>query len=433
MSKLYKYLAAGLYCLSSFVVADTVTDLKNLVDQGKYDQAYQLALTHLDGLEGDPAFDMQYGVAAIDSKRVSEGVFALERVIFLEPNNSLAKLELARGYYLLNQFEKAKQLFLQVKKVNPPTAVANRIDQYLSLIDKKTTVPPTKFTSFVEVWAGYDSNLNAGPDDQTNVVILSNDALGKDDQFNQVRLGSFIEHAYSPDNTLLFGAQADMRFYHTEDEQDYNNISLNAGHLWKMDDQQFQINFSFQKYLLDRKQYRDMFSVNGQWSKQVSPNSVAKFFVGANSLVYDESDWKDALQLNAGVNYLYAGTGAWNPLYFVGGFIGNETPDESNILSDGQVDRVFWGGNVGVQLSPLKNLKFTPSITYQDSEYAGNDWIYGVKRHDKYMLANLNVEWIIGSSWVVLGNYSFTKSDSNIELYEYDRQQVMLGMRYNFH
>ncbi|WP_415894922.1 surface lipoprotein assembly modifier [Neptuniibacter sp. PT34_22] len=432
MSKLYKYLAVILYCLSSFVAADTVTDLKNLVDQGKYAQAYQLALSHLESMEGDPAFDMQYGVAAIDSKHVSEGVFALERVIFLEPRNFLAKLELARGYYHLNQFEKAKQLFLQVKKVKPPQVVANRIDLYLSLIDKKTTIPPTKFTSFVELWAGYDSNLNSGPSDQTNVVILSSDALGRSGQYNQVRLGGDIEHAYSPDAALLFGAHADMRLYHTEDEQDYKNISVNGGHLWKMDDQQFQVNFVLQKYLLDRKQFRDLLGANAQWSKQLSRNSVAKLFVGANSLTYKDSAWKDALQLNAGANYLYAGEGSWNPLYFVSGFIGNESPEESNLFTNSLVDRVFFGGNLGVQLSPADNIKLTPSFTYQESEYAGEDWIYGIKRNDKYMLANLNIDWTVGPSWTLLGNYSYTKSDSNIELYEYDRQQVMLGLRYSF-
>jgi len=432
VKKIAQLLLAGIGYLSSYANADTVADLKSLISQGQYQKAYQLAVANLAEWEGDPAFDLQYAVAAIDSQRVSEGVFALERVIFLEPQNYLAKLELARGYYLLQQFDKSKQLFLEVKKVNPPIAVTQRIDKYLVLISNKTTIPPTKNTSFVEVWAGYDSNLNSGPDDQTNLVILSSDALGQSDTYNQVRVGVNVEHAYSPDATLLFGVRADMRLYHSEDEQDYTNLSFNGGHLWKMDDQQLQLDFVFQKYFLDHEQYRDLLGVSGQWSKQLSRNSVVKAFAGANSLTYDDAQWRDALQLNTGFTYLYAGTGNWQPLYFIGGFVGNETPEESGILADGQVDRVFWGGNLGVQLTPINDLKITPSFTYQNSDYAREDWIYAVKRSDKYMLLNFNLEWVLNSGWTLLGNYSFTKSDSNIELYEYDRQQIMLGLRYNF-
>jgi opacity protein-like surface antigen len=42
------------------------------------------------------------------------------------------------------------------------------------------------------------------------------------------------------------------------------------------------------------------------------------------------------------------------------------------------------------------------------------------------------MEWTVAPSWTVLANYSFTDIGSNIELYEYDRQQAMLGLRYNF-
>ena len=55
--------------------------LKRLYGQGKPEAAFEWAVKRRDELEGDSTFDFYYGLAAIDSGRVSEGVFALERVL----------------------------------------------------------------------------------------------------------------------------------------------------------------------------------------------------------------------------------------------------------------------------------------------------------------------------------------------------------------
>lgn len=417
---------------ASASTADVIGNLQSLNEQGRFSDAYRIALQSLDQFEGDPRFDMQYGVSAIDSGHVSEGIFALERVVFLEPGNALAKLELARGYFLLGQFEKSRALFVAVRKLNPPPPVLSKIDLFLTQIKDKTTIPPTKVSSFVELWAGYDSNINSGPGGQSPGVTLSDSALGRGDQFNQLRLNGSIEHAYSPDHALLFSANAKFRYYHTEAEQDYRDLTFNVGHLWKGEGEQYLLNFTVNDYRLNLEDYRTLLGVNGVWSKQLGRKAVVKSFVGLNSLNYDETSWKDATQINAGVNYLRLGEGAWNPLYFAGVFMGDETPKTAGVLANGQVDRLFAGGNLGVQLTPFTNFTFTPSLTYQHSRYQGNDWLYGYKRRDDFLSFNLNAEWVMDQDWTLLLNYGFTDVDSNIAIYEYDRQQVMLGVRYNF-
>jgi len=430
-NKLSMYLVLCSLGISSAAVGK-IEELRSLVDQNEFQQAYELAISNLDQYEGVPAFDLQYAIAAIDSGRLSEGVFALDRVLLLEPDNAVAKLELARAYFLLGQFEKSKFLFEQVQTLNPPENVAVRISRFLAMIEERTSIPPTRFNSFVELWAGYDGNINSGPGTQTNLITLSDSALGRGDQFSQVKLGSSVEHQYSDDGALSFSFNADLRYYDTEPSQDYRNISVSGGHTWYDDNQQYVLNFIAQQYSLDYEDYRDMLGANLGWNKQLSKNSVLKSFVGVNQLTYDDATWKDATQTSAGINYLYGGSGGWNPIYFVGAFIGEEDPDVSGILSDGQVARKFYGGNLGVQLSPLEKLTVTPALTYQTSKYKGDDWIYAIKRKDDFTQFNLNLSWEVDKSWVVLANYSYTEADSNIELYEYDRQQIMLGMRYNF-
>ena len=412
--------------------ANGVAMIKQLIDAEKFHEAYLLANSYLEEKEGDADFDLQYGVAAVDSGNVSEGVFALERVVFLQPDNLVARLELARGYYQLEQYERAKRLFEQVLKHQPPANVRQRIVQYLALIESETAFPITRFTSFVELWAGYDSNINSGPDSQTDVVTLTSDALGRGDGFNQLVAGAGIEHRYADNARLDFSIAADLRNYHSESEQDYRSIQVSGSHTWLMPDQQFQLGFSIQAYSRDSGRYRDMLSIDASWTRQLSEQSVFKLFGGISLLEYTDQSWRDSTLTSVGGSYLLLGEGSWSPLYFAGLFVGQEKPQTPGVLANADVDRLLYGSNVGVQLSPLNDLTVTPMLTYQASDYAGEHWIYGVKREDDYTTVNLNLEYQLDEALTVLGKFSYSQADSNIELYEYDRDQALLGLRYQF-
>ncbi len=424
-------LLTALFSTNSYAVASGADMIKELLDAGRFNEAYELAMTYLSGYEGDPEFDFQYGVAAIDSGNASEGVFALERVAFTDPDNPLVRLELARGYYLLNQLGKAKQLFEQVLQLNPPENVQIRIAKYLQLIEQNS-YPVTKVAGFVEIWRGFDNNINSGPESQTDLVTLSDDALGRGDQFNRVRVKGSIVHQYQIDRKLDFSLGGNFRYYDTETEQDYGTVTINGGHTWADKKDRYRLGGVMQKYMRDGKSYRDLLGINASWTHSPNKDSQLRLSTGVSSLDYVDSSWKDATQYHLQGNYFQAGKGSWQPVWFAGFFVGEETPDTAGILADSQVDRFFWGSNIGVQLQPRSDLILTPVITYQSSRYKGEDWLYAVKRQDDFTMLNVNLEWALENNWDLLANISSNHANSNIELYEYDRQQAMLGLRYSF-
>ncbi|WP_232846221.1 tetratricopeptide repeat protein [Amphritea pacifica] len=425
-------LLTGLFCTHGYASESGAALIKALLDEGRFNEAYDLSMTYLQGFEGDPEFDFQYGVAAIDSGNVSEGVFALERVAFSDPKNPLVRLELARGYYLLQQFDKAQQLFEQVLLLNPPDNVRIRIAQYLDLIEKKQSFPATRVKSFVEIWRGYDSNINSGPESQTRLVTLTSDALGRGNQFNRLRMGTTIEHQYVADRQLDFTLKGDFTRYDDEMAQDYTTLSVSGGHTWIEHQNRYRLGVDLQHFSRDGQRYRDLLGINGSWTHSPDNQSQLRLYGGINLLEYAEDSWKDATQYYLAGNYLFTGRGNWNPLWFAGGFVGQETPDTAGVLADSQVGRVFWGSNIGVQLEPGNDLTLTPVLTYQSSHYAGDDWIYQVRRQDNFAILNISLEWAVEKNWTVLADLSSYHADSNIELYEYDRHQGMLGLRYSF-
>ncbi len=67
----------------------------------------QGAFALLDPLEiaraGESAFDYLLGIAALDSGHVTRAIFALERVLAVQPQNNLARAEIARAYLIAGE------------------------------------------------------------------------------------------------------------------------------------------------------------------------------------------------------------------------------------------------------------------------------------------------------------------------------------------
>src|SRR3990172_1342356 len=111
-------LAAAPYSL----LAAPADEIKALLDQGNSAEAYALAKKYPNEL-GSPGFDLYFGIAAIDTGHAGEGVLALERYIANFPANQSARLELARGYFVLGDDARAREEFDAVRKTNPPADV----------------------------------------------------------------------------------------------------------------------------------------------------------------------------------------------------------------------------------------------------------------------------------------------------------------------
>ena len=64
--------------------AQTPQELRALLERGQAAAAYELGLKAPERL-GDPAFDLAFGVAAVNAGKPAVGVLALERVLLLNP------------------------------------------------------------------------------------------------------------------------------------------------------------------------------------------------------------------------------------------------------------------------------------------------------------------------------------------------------------
>src|SRR3546814_19492098 len=86
--------------------------------------SYEQLAAQAEGRIGDPEFDYQLGMAALDAGRYGEAVIALQRVLAVQPNNAPARAELARASALHRDIDTPRAAFPPVlTDPSPPAPV----------------------------------------------------------------------------------------------------------------------------------------------------------------------------------------------------------------------------------------------------------------------------------------------------------------------
>ena len=175
---------------------------------------------------GDPAYDYDLAVAAIDAGKYGEAIVALQRVLAVQPNNAPARAELARAYALSGDVDTARQEFGTV--VDDPTLpdpVRQRFTGLIRQLDRQIDGGGTEVSSFVEAGGGDDSNINAATD-LTQITIplfaflgpgnLGAGARAQDDGFYEINSGVSVVSAVGRQDRVFaqfrqFGCGLDIR------------------------------------------------------------------------------------------------------------------------------------------------------------------------------------------------------------------------------
>ncbi len=137
--------------------------LRSLVKQRQYQAAWDLSAPMLEAWEGDPRFDFDYGLAAVETQHYDEALFAFERLVLLHPNEPRYRLELARTHFYLKNLKRAESEFNKILKLNPPVPVRRNVKRFLDQISVMQRSLESQFFVTVDVAGGFDSNINSGP------------------------------------------------------------------------------------------------------------------------------------------------------------------------------------------------------------------------------------------------------------------------------
>lgn len=425
-----------------FVNAAETFNLAKLIqlqESGKSAMAYSYALQYRREQEGNPEFDFYFGLAAIDSGFPSEGVFALERVLMQDPGHHLARLELARGYFLLEEYERAREEFETVLDLGPPKNVRQNIERYLSAIKREEGRYKLTVGAYVALGGGTDDNVNSGPD-VTDIFIpffgirgdLSAGSIQQEDSYNEISAGFTLDKPFSPGWSWFTELDVESRRHQEVDIFDTSLMEgrLGLNRLYK--NSRFRLNVETQQFGVDGEDYRSLSGFNFDWRLRLNTQSQLQTFLQQAQLEYAAQPGRDSSVTTWGVGYVREFSTRLAPLLFATVYLGDETPDRSGRIAQATVGRDFAGVSLGLQFNLSRGWALSTSYSLQSSEYKEEDFFFQVIRNDDYSLLSFDLDWNINQDWSLQTFYSSATNDSNIVLNNYDRSQFGFNIRYLF-
>lgn len=205
----------------------------SMIRAGDWEPARILAPELLDRFEGTPRFDFFYAQLLLHDGETREAIFALERVLLMQPDQHRARLDLARAYYANNNLVRARTEFERVLATNPPAQVQANIETFLDRITAIERARDRQFSLFAGVEGGYDTNINGGGnlDGQLDpnllgLTDLSEESLAIGSVYTQYRFGARLVQPTSLKTGHVFGLLGQSTQY-LEDDQ-FNQTRITA-------------------------------------------------------------------------------------------------------------------------------------------------------------------------------------------------------------
>lgn len=422
--------ASILLCISLSAAADAITDrAKALLQRQDAQAAYKLLLPLEPQRAGDPEYDYLLGIAALDAGDPERAVFALERVLALQPDNLQARAEIARAYMALGEREAAKREFEAVRARQVPPQVRETIERFLSAI---AAAERTRLDRYLELTFGYDTNVNSATGMSTIAIpffggadfTLAPSLTQRDDRFLNLAAGINFTRKLDLSWSLVGGFSGVLRNNLSEASFNTDTLDASLGMRFTRGLEAITLGAQGQSFAVDTEGYRTTSGVVAQWQHSFDERTQATIFGQHAALRYETQPPRDADRSIIGVAYAQAFGGEYAPAIFVSLYGGEEKEVNEAFPHLGHKPV---GARLGGQWRLGGGWSLFGSVSYERRKYGGTEPLFFVQREDKQTDANLGLSYLWRSGTTLLFQVSHTDNSSNV-----DRTVVSTSARFNF-
>lgn len=417
--------------------ANLLHKASQLISQRDYAAAYGLLEPVESAHSGNPEYDMLFGVAAIDSGHVTRGVFALERVLALQPDNANARAHIARAYFLLGEQDAARAEFRNVLNQQPPEDISKVINRYMSAIDKAQGLT-TSYSAYLEGTVGHDSNVNSAttaasvavPGIANNLdLVLSRASRANSDNFMTLAGGVSVSMPVATGLSAFAGLNASQRLNHQERAFDIGSLDANAGLRYRRFVDTFTLAVQDANIWVDDKRFRRAYGVNTQWQRDISNQDQINLFAQVSRISYPDNEIRDANRYVLGGGWAHVFSGDKTPVLFTSAYAGREKVRSSgyDFLSND-----LYGARVGGQLTLKPSLVAYGIFSYEHRHHDDEDPFFLKAREDNQYDINLGLRYLVGGNWLIRPQMSYIRNDSNTKINDFDRYMLSVSVRHDF-
>ncbi len=408
------------------------------VSAGRHAAAYALLEPQESERAGDPEFDLLLGIAALETGRHTRAVFALERVLAVQPDNSRARAEIGRAYLALGESESARRELQTVRARNVPPDVARSIDRLLSAVDRTPPAAQASFAGYLEAAVGRDTNVNSATSAGSVAIpnfgafTLDGSSKSRDAWFSALAGGFSARVPVGREWAVVGGASAAGRFNGGESRFDTTAVDGNAGMAWTRGANRVTAALQLGVFEVDDSKLRDYGGLSLQWQHTHNASNQTTAFMQHVRLRYDGSnDVRDVNRNIYGVGHAHVLPGGrtmmFGSLYF-GSEVGqNDLPSGVNIAANEVI-----GFRFGAQHTFDQRWQVFGALAHEARDYENADPLFLRVRDDTLSTLSLGASYAFADRWLITPSVMLMRNDSSISVNDYRRGVAQFAVRRTF-
>jgi len=403
------------------------------VSQGDREKAYQALKAQAATQAGNPAFDYQLGIAALDSGQYGDAIIALQRVLAVQPDNSAARAELARAYALAGDIDTARDQFATVvDDPSLPDPVRQRFTGFVRQFDKQIAGGGSDVSGFVDASVGYDDNINSATTLNSIVIPLFSflgpgqlgaQARAQSDEFFDVTAGVSAVTAISRQDRLFASALGNVRENFSDSVFDQAALTGTVGyaHSFASGDV-VSLSGQVQQFWLGGDGFRTSVGAVAQYTKTLSKGRALTVSGQFNRLNFDGDPLRDADRFSAGVGYV----GKRFAINLTGG------KEETRRGSGDAQSFAFIGANIGSEIPVAKRIAVVAGAGFDLRRHDDPDALFLTDRADERLDLQAGLKFAVLDQLFLQPRATYTRNWSNIPLFDFERWTVSIGARFEF-
>ncbi|GHC19067.1 tetratricopeptide repeat protein [Aidingimonas halophila] len=399
--------------------------------QRQYDprHAHEWGNRRLAAYGGNPDFDYALAMAALAADRPSHAQAALTRVLDVDPSHDRARLELARAYFQLGEYDSARAQFQRVLNDDPPSRVRDNIERFLTAIASRQREQEAHVEGYVGIQTGHDDNLNSATGDEFFLPVLPEIPLAVediDDEFLTLEGGASYRRPVTQHSGFFAGVDLNDRRYHHHDEYDQRQVRLRAGGRFDTEWGRIRLPLEWRQLQLGGDSYRRYSGFGAELSHEWQPGRKLHLFGRVGAIDYPDLASRDvnSASLGGGIEQWLPGPGL---RLSAGVYAGTEEPRGDGADHYG---RDYQGVRLGADWRATDSHTFSAQVVHQRASHDDEEPLFADSRRDRLTQASLDWWWQLDDGWRLGSGVSHLVNESSIALYDYDRTRVQARVRY---
>ena len=413
--------------------ANAQTPDETAARQAETERAYEALKAQAAMRAGDPAFDYQLGIAALDTGRYGEAIIALQRVLAMQPDNAAARAELARAYALAGDIDTARDQFATVvDDPSLPDPVRQRFTGFVRQFDKQIAGGGSDVSGFVDASIGYDDNINSATELNSIVIPLFSflgpgqlgaQARAQSDEFFDLTAGVSAVKAIGRQDRLFASALGSIRENFSDSVFDQAAVTGTAGyaHSFASGDV-ISLSAQAQQFWLGGDGFRTSIGAIAQYTKPLSKGRALTLSGQYNRLNFDDDPLRDADRFSAGIGFV----GKRFTVNLTGG------KEETRRDAGDAQSFAFIGVNARTELPVAMRGAVVAGAGFDIRRHDARDALFLTDRSDERLDLQGGLKFAVLDQLFLQPRATYTRNWSNIALFDFERWTVSIGARFEF-